>query len=260
MYFFLYLLYNYFVGGNNMNPFISGPALLKAWGEISKFNKNAATLDKLRQSGDVVAERELIHEKEVICSEGIFDKLKVNIEIEGAENIPSAGPIMVYSNHQSLVDIPAIIYLFKDKFQMGFISKAEWKKLKPLAKAIEYTRSVFLVRGGGREALTAINEATELLKQGFSLCIFPEGTRSKKHEMGEFKPGSFKFAERGGVPILPVTLDGGYKTFEETGNFKPNQTIKIKVHPLVHIENMDRKQLKEAAVQIEETIRSGLEK
>lgn len=241
-----------------MNIFTSGPALLKAWGEISKFNKNSAELEKLRKAGDFEAECELIRISEGECASGIFDKLKVKIEIEGEENIPASGPIMVYSNHQSLCDIPAIIYLLKDHFQIGFISKAEWKKLKPLAKAIEYTRSVFLVRGGGREALTAINEATELLKQGFSLCIFPEGTRSQKHEMGEFKPGSFKFAERGSVPILPVTLDGGYKVFEETGDYKPGQTIKIKIHPLVHIEQMDRKELKEAAIQIEETIRAGL--
>lgn len=242
-----------------MNLFISGPALLKVWGEISKFNKNSKEFDKLRKLGNTAAERELIRIASGKCVCGIIDKTQVNIEIEGEENIPSSGPIMVYSNHQSLMDIPTIIYIFKDRFQIGFISKAEWKKLKPLAKAIEYTRSVFLVRGGGREALNAISESTELLKQGFSLCIFPEGTRSQKHEMGEFKPGSFKFAERGGVPILPVTLDGGYKTFEETGNFKPGQTIKVKIHPLVHIERMDRKQLKEAAIEIEKTIRDGLE-
>lgn len=242
-----------------MNPFVSGPALLKAYGEIREFNKLSSKFNKLREAGNIPAERNLIQVKAGHCASEICRKLKVNLDISGEENIPESGPIMVYSNHQSLMDIVAIVALFGNHFQMGFISKAEWKKLKPLAKAIEYTRSVFLVRGGGREALNAINESTELLKQGFSLCIFPEGTRSQKHEMGEFKPGSFKFAERGGVPILPVTLDGGYRVFEETGNYKPGQTIKIKVHPLVHIEEMDRKQLKEATAIIEKTIRDGLE-
>lgn len=242
-----------------MNPFISGPALLKAYGEIKKFNKLSSKFDELRKSGDVEAERELICAEAGNVASEICRKLKITLEVEGEDNIPERGPIMVYSNHQSLVDIVAILAVFKNHFQMGFISKAEWKKLKPLAKAIEYTRSVFLVRGGGREALAAISESTELLNQGFSLCIYPEGTRSQKHEMGEFKPGSFKFAERGNVPILPVTLDGGYKTFEETGNFKPNQTVKVKIHPLVHIEEMDKKQQKEAAIQIEKTIRDGLE-
>lgn len=241
-----------------MNPFISGPALLKAYGEIKKFNKLSSKLDALRDAEDVIAERSLIQTEAGHCASEICRKLKVNLDISGEENIPESGPIMVYANHQSLMDIVAIVSLFENHFQMGFISKAEWKKLKPLAKAIEYTRSVFLVRGGGREALAAINESSELLKAGFSLCIFPEGTRSRKHEMGEFKPGSFKFAERGNVPILPITLDGGYKVFEETGNYKADQTIKVTIHPLVHIEQMDKKQQKETAVKIEETIRNGL--
>ncbi len=241
-----------------MNPFISGPALFKAWREISKFNKNGKKFEELAAAGDVLAEREFVHREEVKCAKAICERLKINLEIKGEENVPVSGPLMVYSNHQSLADILAIICLFENHFQIGFISKDEWRNLKPLAKAIEYTKSVFLVRGGGREALAAISHSTELLSNGFSLAIFPEGTRSKKHEMGEFKAGAFKFAEKAKVPILPVTLDGGYKTFEETGNYKPNQTIRITVHPLVHIENMDRKQQKEAATQIEETIRSGL--
>lgn len=243
-----------------MNPFVSGPALLKAYGEIKKFNKLSSKFDELRESEDVSAERKLIQIEAGHCASEICRKLKIDLDVIGEENIPENGPIMVYSNHQSLADILAILSVFENHFQMGFISKAEWKKLKPLAKAIEYTRSVFLVRGGGREALAAINESTSLLEKGFSLCIFPEGTRSQGHEMGAFKPGSFKFAERGGVPILPITLDGGYKVFEETGNYKPNQTIMIKIHPLVHIEKMDKKAQKEAAIEIEETIRKALVK
>lgn len=241
-----------------MNPFTTLPALAKIFGTVKTYNKNIPEFKKLRESGDIEKERELIWRESGKWAETSSRILKLHYEIEGEENIPAQGPIMVYANHQGLTDILAILYLFRNHFQMGFISKDEWRKLKPLAAAIEYTRSVFLVRGGGRETLKALSQATELLSQGFSLCIFPEGARSQKHEMGEFKPGSIKFAEKGKVPILPITLDGCYKVLEETGSFKPNQTIKIKVHPLVHIEQMDRHQVKEAGAQIEETIKSGL--
>ena len=164
---------------------------------------------------------------------------------------------MVYSNHQSLADIFALIYLFRDRCQMGYVAKEEWRKYKIIANAILYTRSVFLTRGDSREAIKTIKEATELLKQGFNLVIFPEGTRSKSHEMAEFKGGAFKFAEKGKVPILPVTLDGGYKLLEEKGTYQPAH-VKITVHPLVHIEEMDKHQQKEAAAEIEATIRSAL--
>ena len=92
---------------------------------------------------------------------------------------------------------------------------------------------------------------------GFNLTVFPEGTRSQGHEMGEFKQGAFKFAEKGNVPILPVTIDGSYKFFEEQGTWQPCN-IKITVHPLVHIEKMAKHEQKEAAIEIERTIQSAL--
>lgn len=241
-----------------MNPIITLPAFIKVFGTTRAFNRNIPKLKSLRKSGDINSEKKLILTASGKWAEDTSSKLDIHYKIEGEENIPSCGPIMVYANHQGLADILAIYYLFRNHFQIGFVSKNEWRKIKPLANAIEYTRSLFLVREDPREALRVVGQACEVLSQGFSLAIFPEGTRSKSHEMADFKPGSFKFAERGKVPILPITLDGSYKIFEESGSFKSGQTIKIKIHPLVHIEQMDRHQVKDAAVQIEQTIRDGL--
>jgi len=94
---------------------------------------------------------------------------------------------------------------------------------------------------------------------GFNLLIFPEGTRSKGPEMGEFKAGAFKFAEKAKVPILPVTIDGSYRFFEEKGTWQPAH-VKLTAHPLVHIEQMDKEAQKEAAKQIEATVKSALGK
>lgn len=241
-----------------MNPFITGPALFKVFGTAKKFINHKAEFEKLREAGNVAAERDLICKYSGEWATETSRKLNIKYEIEGEENIPEKGPIMVYANHQGLADILAILYLFRNHFQIGFISKDEWRKVKPLAEGIEYTRSVFLVREDPREAIKAIGEASELLANGFSLAIFPEGTRSQNHEMGEFKPGSFKFAEKGKVPILPITLDGSYKIFEETGNFKKDQTINITVHPLIKLDGLSKSELREVATITENTIRSGL--
>ena len=241
-----------------MNPFKSGPALLKVFGTAKKFNKNIPKLQELRKAGDIKGEQELILRASGDWAVETAEKLGVKFEIVGEENIPKSGPIMVYANHQGLADILAIYYLFRNHFQIGFISKDEWRRLKPLADAIEYTRSVFLVREDPREAIRVIGECSELLANGFSLAIFPEGTRSKRHETAEFKPGSFKFAERAKVPILPITLDGSYKMFEETGNFVPGQTIKITVHPLVSLDGLSKAELREVGTKIESIIKSGL--
>ncbi|MDO4975338.1 MAG: lysophospholipid acyltransferase family protein, partial [Alphaproteobacteria bacterium] len=221
-------------------------------------NKNIPALDNARGTSDFKTERELILKYSKDWAERSSRELEVSYEITGEENIPKNGPIMVYANHQGLADILALLYLFRNHFQLGFVAKEEWRKFKPLAKAIKYTRSIFLSRNNPKAALGAISECTDLLSKGFSIAIFPEGTRSKGHEMGEFKAGAFKFAEKGKVPILPITLDGSYKMYEEKKSFRYNQTIKIKVHPLVHFEKMDRIQRKNASIEIENTIRSSL--
>jgi 1-acyl-sn-glycerol-3-phosphate acyltransferase len=105
----------------------------------------------------------------------------------------------------------------------------------------------------------ALGEAKKVLDQGFNMIIFPEGTRSKGHQMGEFKAGAFKFAEKAKVPILPVTIDGSYKLFEEKGTYQPCH-IKVTIHPLVHIEKMSREEQHQAQKDIEAEIRAALDR
>ena len=242
----------------NMNPFTTIPRAITVLLAAHNYNRNIPEIEKLRAAGDIEGEKECIRLGQKKFIETIAPKINLTFDVTGEENIPETNGFMVYSNHQSLADIFALIYLFRDRCQMGYVAKEEWRKYKIIANAILYTRSVFLTRGDSREAIKTIKEATELLKQGFNLVIFPEGTRSKSHEMAEFKGGAFKFAEKAKVPILPVTLDGGYKLLEEKGTYQPAH-VKITVHPLVHIEEMDKHQQKEAAAEIEATIRSALD-
>jgi len=238
------------------NPFTCIPAVAKLLQESNKYIKHGPEFIAMRDAGDIEGEKELIRKYSKEWAEALTDKLKFTFEIVGEENIPEQGPIMVYSNHQGLADILAIFYLFRNHFQIGFIAKDEWRKVAFLAKGVEYTRSVFLNRGSGRDAITAMRDACELLDMGFSLAIFPEGTRSKGPEPGVFRHGAYKFAQKAKVPVLPVSLEGSYHVYEETGTYHPCH-IKIKVHPLVHIEEMDRHQQTEAFAEIEKTIING---
>lgn len=242
-----------------INPITFLPALKKVYNEYNKTVKLALPeLARLCETGEADAERKLIQKTAGDWAAGVSQALKISYEIEGEENIPATGPIMVYSNHQSLLDIVAMFYLFGRHFQVGFIAKEEWRKVNALRTGIEASKSVFLIRNNPREALKAVTEAGELLQNGYSLIIFPEGTRSRGHEMGEFKTASFKFAEKGKVPILPISIDGTYKIFEEHNDVKYGQTVKLIIHPLVHIESMDKAERKAAYSDIEQTVKEGL--
>jgi 1-acyl-sn-glycerol-3-phosphate acyltransferase len=240
-----------------MNPFTTGFRFLLGYMAAKQYTSLAPQIKELRDEGRFEEERELIRSGQKRFVEAVSDRLKITYEVMGEEYIPEKGPFMIYSNHQGFADIPAILWIMKDRDQLGFVAKDEWRKYRILRDAIEYTRSIFLVRDNPKEAIRSLSEAKKLTAMGFNLVVFPEGTRSQKHEMGEFKPGAFKFAEKSKVPILPVTVDGSYRLFEEKGTYQPCH-IKVTVHPLVHIEEMDKQQQKEAAKQIEETIRSAL--
>ncbi|WP_219375630.1 lysophospholipid acyltransferase family protein [Bacillus mycoides] len=166
------------------------------------------------------------------------------VEVKGLENVPKDKPVLVVSNHQSNMDIPVLLgYLNKP---IGFVSKAEIKKFPVVPTWMELMNCVFMDRSDRRQSLKAIKDGIELLKSGHSIVIFPEGTRSKGGEIGEFKAGSFHLAVKSGVSILPVTLDGTYKMFEANGNrMKPAHATLIISKPITPEEyaSMDAKEL-----------------
>ena len=108
-------------------------------------------------------------------------------------------------------------------------------------------------------SLQTINDGAELLKQGFSLVIFPEGTRSHCAEMGEFKAGSLKLATKAKVPIVPVTISGTYHFFEETGAITWGVHVDVIIHEPIDTANLSRAELAELPEKVEGTIRNGLE-
>ena len=242
---------------NMMNPFSTGYRFILGYIETRRFVSLKEAIHRLREEGKIEEEKKLILDGQSRWIENAAPKLGMTFEVHGEENIPDHGPFMIYSNHQGFADIPATLWLMKDRYQLGYVAKDEWRKYPTLRDVVETTRSIFLVRDNPKEAIKALSEAKELLDQGFNLVIFPEGHRSQGHQMGEFKAGAFKFAEKAKVPILPITIDGSYKLFEEKGSYQPCH-IKITVHPLVHIEEMDKHEQKEAQAAIEETIRSAL--
>lgn len=240
-----------------MNLFKSIPAALIAYSEIQRYNRLAPKIDAAFEAGDVEGAREIMRVGMNAFADNLVERMKLDYTIEGKENIPDNGPVLVMANHQSYFDLVGLFHALQ-KFHIAMVAKAELRKFKFLRTAIEHTGSVFINRGSSRDALKTMKEATELLKSGDSLGIFPEGTRSKKFEMGEFKTASFKFAEKAGVPILPVSISGAYHLFEEKNSFQRTPQL-IRIHPLVEYGSLPRSERNAAQELIINTIRNGIE-
>ncbi|AOY15671.1 lysophospholipid acyltransferase family protein [Bacillus tropicus] len=180
------------------------------------------------------------------------------VEVKGLENVPKDKPVLVVSNHQSNMDIPVLLgYLNKP---IGFVSKAEIKKFPVVPTWMELMNCVFMDRSDRRQSLQAIKDGIELLKNGHSIVIFPEGTRSKGGEIGEFKAGSFHLAVKSGVAILPVTLDGTYKMFEANGNRMKRARATVTISKPITPEEYANMDIKELTKHTQDVIASQLHK
>jgi 1-acyl-sn-glycerol-3-phosphate acyltransferase len=129
------------------------------------------------------------------------------VHLEGLENVPRSGPLIVVANHLSNADPPLVV---------GWLTPALGRPMHILAKqslfvgpigAFLRSQGVTPVKAGGSD-IEAFRAARAVLERGDVLCIFPEGTRSYNGHLGEPKPGVAMLATRSVVPILPVGISG----------------------------------------------------
>ena len=226
-------------------------------GGMLKLSKNAKAIEAAKARGDYEAERAEILKACQLWSTHIVEKLNVHINIIGEEKLPKNGPVVFIANHQSYADILTFLYCIKNH-QVAFIAKDALEKIPIFGKWIKRIRGIFMHREDARSSLMTIKQGVQYLNDGFSLIIFPEGTRSHSSQMAEFKAGSFKLATKAKVPIVPVTLDGGYHMYEETGAVLPGQTINFIVHDPIETAGMSRQEMADIHTKVEEIVRSGL--
>jgi 1-acyl-sn-glycerol-3-phosphate acyltransferase len=196
------------------------------WGYLFFSIPTIIKLKKLPNTMSVAERDKLVHKMPKHWAKKVVEATGAKVEVNGLEHLPE-GPVLFVSNHQGNFDIPLLMAHIPKP--MGFISKIEVKKLPIISSWMELLPCVFMDRKDRRQAVKSIQVGADLLKSGHSLVIFPEGTRSKGGPISDFKTGSFRLATKSSVPIVPITIDGSYKLFEEKGNrFHPgNVTITI---------------------------------
>lgn len=241
-----------------MKIFANIPGFVKLIYCLKYLNQHKKGIDAAKAAGDFEKEREIILSATSYWGNKVFDMFDCKLNVTGLENLPDNGPAVFVGNHQGYGDIIAYCAAFT-KFQFGFIAKDELGKVPLYGPWIEKIRSVFIERDDPRASLKAINKGIEYIEQGFSMVIFPEGTRSKGPQMGDFKKGALKLATKPGVPIIPVSLNGSYKLFEENGCITPAE-IDIIVHPIIETAGLDRKEEKALTEKVEKIVADGVKK
>lgn len=138
----------------------------------------------------------------------------VKVTVIGEENVPKDTPVLYIGNHHSIFDV--VVTYVRVPGLTGFVAKKEIQKIPLLRTWMRYLNCLFLDRKDLKAGARMILDAVQKIKNGVSIFIFPEGTRSKNEaETLPFHEGSFKIATKSKCPIVPVILTNTNRIFED---------------------------------------------
>ena len=195
----------------------------------------------LDNKGDIKKRNEYIHTVSSTWAKLIIKFAGAKVNIIGLENLPKDKTVLFVSNHQSNFDIPLLLSAID--VPKGFIGKKELENWPIISTWMKYINCIFMDRDNLRKSAASIVEGINLLKSGYSMVIFPEGTRSKGQPVAEFKGGSFKLATKSKCLIVPLTINGTYKLLEANHNLIKGADIELIIHTPIDITKLDKEEL-----------------
>ena len=130
------------------------------------------------------------------------------------------------------------------KRRTGYISKKEFEKVPSLSTWMKRLYCLFLDRKDSKEGLKTILTAIDYIKNGISIFVFPEGTRSRDGELHEFKAGAFKMATKTNCPIVPVAITGTNTVFEDHFPWIKKNPVQITFGDPIYLDNLEAEEKK----------------
>ena len=175
-------------------------------------------------------------------------KLFFNIKAEGAKNVPKEGAYILYGNHTSFLDGPAIgaclprrpvfqifYFVFGPYFFRPFIKNRVLRNFVKMGRFIPFDFSTHF--------LEALRSCYYVLQHGKGLCFFPEGLRSTDGEIGEFKKGFGVLAKETGAMLVPVAIEGAHEAWPSTSKYPKRYPIKVRFGKPLFPEDLEKEGL-----------------
>ncbi|HKC55709.1 MAG TPA: lysophospholipid acyltransferase family protein [Vicinamibacterales bacterium] len=129
----------------------------------------------------------------------------VRVEVSGLERLDRERAYVFVANHQSIYDIPIVFWSLP--YQIRIIAKASLGRFPFLGWHLSRTGHILVDRRHPNRA-AIFGRASRLMREGLSLIVFPEGTRSRDGRVAPFKGGSFYLALEAGLPVVPIAIVG----------------------------------------------------
>jgi putative phosphoserine phosphatase / 1-acylglycerol-3-phosphate O-acyltransferase len=168
----------------------------------------------------------------------------IHLAVKGEEHLWSHRPAVFILNHQSNADFLIAIKLIRK--QARGVAKKELQKMPIIGQLLAASGTIFLDRTDKDKAIEALKPAVDSLRNGTSVVIFPEGTRSYDYTLGKFKKGAFHLAMEAGVPLVPIVLKNAHDVMPRGKNVFNPTVVEVVVLPPIHTKgwnknNMEKK-------------------
>ena len=155
----------------------------------------------------------------------------VDVSVTGEEHLWSHRPAVFIFNHQSGIDMLVLCRLLRR--DIIAVAKQEVRRNPIFGPVFAAAGTVFIDRFNHDKAVAALKPVVESIREGLSLVLAPEGTRSATGQLGRFKKGAFHMAMAAGVPIVPIVLRNTLDALPKHGIIVRPTTIEVVVHPPV---------------------------
>ena len=176
----------------------------------------------------------------------------VKVKVEGLEQIEGKGPFVFMSNHQGSYDIFALLGHLP--FQFKWLVKKELFSIPFFGWTMAAAGYISIDRHGTRETVEAMNQAAQRIREGMSVVIFPEGSRSPDGSIQPFKKGGFTLAMKSKVPIIPISVAGSREIMAKDRLTASSGEIRIKIGNPIETEPYSLKDRPALMERVSETI------
>jgi 1-acyl-sn-glycerol-3-phosphate acyltransferase len=183
-------------------------------------------------------ERTVVDERARWFGKRVVKLLDVRLTVTGAENVPDRA-VVYMSNHQSHLDIP-ILFASLPSPTIRMLGKAELFRIPLWGRAIRAAEFIPVDRSNHARAVESLDYAAELVRDGVSIYIAPEGTRSRDGRIGKLKKGGFHLAIGTGAPIVPVALRGPIHILPRGGRvMRSGQSVSVRIGQPIDVAGRD---------------------
>ncbi|MCK4747423.1 MAG: 1-acyl-sn-glycerol-3-phosphate acyltransferase [Bacteroidales bacterium] len=172
------------------------------------------------------------------------------VRVAGRRKIPWRRPCILVSNHQSMLDILVLYHLF---VPYKWVSKKENFSIPIVGWNMRLNDYLEIERGHKNSLIKFMQKAGQIIRQGNSILMFPEGTRYPGGSLGPFKEGAFKLALDHHVDIIPILLDGTAKALPKKGAILTGfANIRVRVLDAIPYSTFAGKSPRELLIQVRE--------